>query len=436
MNISVFGVGYVGLTAGVCFSEMGNNVLCMDIDDKKIETLKKNKVPIYEPGLEELLEKNAREGRLSFTSSFSDALNFADVLLIALGTPASPDGNLDLSYIFKLVKDISESAQSSKTIVVKSTVPPGTCIKIKEFMENSENLNEFHIVSNPEFMKEGDAINDFLKPDRIIIGTDDTNSFEKICDLYKPFNRNTPRVIRMDQTSSELTKYASNAMLATRISFMNELSSLCEEIDADIELVREGMATDPRIGSKFLYPGCGYGGSCFPKDVNGLISLYEEYGLTSKIPSAVDQVNEDQKKKLVQKFKKYFSKEDLSSLTVGILGLSFKPDTDDLREAPSITIIEGLVNEVKDIKVYDPLSSKNEEYLKNFNIEICTDLYSCCENVDAILLCTEWKEFRAMNLEKLTEIVNRKVFIDGRNILDKRKMNSLNWDYLNIGTKF
>lgn len=432
MNITVFGVGYVGLTAGVCFAEMGNNVQCMDIDKEKIGFLKKLKSPIYEPELEDLLQRNVKNQRLSFTDNFEKALDFSDVLFIALGTPTSKDGGLELGYIDDLIELIKTKSNSSKIIVMKSTVPPGTCLNIQSLLDNSDNKNSFEVVSNPEFMKEGNAINDFLKPDRIIIGTRNNEVFKVLEEIYSPFNRNTSRIIQMDPTSSELTKFAANVMLATRISFMNELSGLCEKIDADIESVREGMASDPRIGSKFLYAGCGYGGSCFPKDVKGLMKIYEDNQIDPRIASATHSINEQQKDVIVEKVKKYFGSSNLAKKNIAILGLAFKPETDDLREAPSLHVIDRLSEHVKQLNAYDPLSHRNLEYLQSI-VDLKEDIYSCCEGADAIIICTEWKEFRSMDLQKISRLVNTKAIFDGRNIFNKEKLQNQGWDYFNIG---
>ncbi len=436
MNITVFGVGYVGLTAGVCFSEMGNNVLCMDVDKQKIELLKSGNIPIYEPGLEEILKRNVQDDRLNFTSSFKDALDFSSILFVCLGTPTSDDGNLNLDYINSLIEDISKNSKNSKFIIIKSTVPPGTCSALQSYLDNSDNQNDFKVVSNPEFMKEGDAMNDFLKPQRIIIGTTNKEAISILRELYEPFNRNTSRVIEMDSTSSELTKYASNAMLATRISFMNELSQLCENIDADIELIREGMASDSRIGSKFLYAGIGYGGSCFPKDVKGLVALFSQNGIESEMGKAVHSINEKQKKIIVNKLEKFYENQDLEDKNISILGLSFKPETDDLREAPSLSIYESLKNKVNTIKAYDPLAKNNIEYFRSINLDIKEDVYSCCDGSDAIIICTEWKEFRSMDLIRLSKIVNKKVIFDGRNLFDPIKLEELGWEYISVGRKY
>ncbi len=436
MNITVFGVGYVGLTAGVCFSEMGNNVLCMDIDKQKVELLKGGNIPIYEPALKEMLNKNAKDGRLNFTSSLKEALEFSSIIFVCLGTPSSDDGNLNLNYINGLIEEISKNSEDSKYIIIKSTVPPGTCLALQSYLDNSDNQNDFKVVSNPEFMKEGDAVNDFLKPERIIIGTTNKEAISILRELYEPFNRNTSRVMEMDSTSSELTKYASNAMLATRISFMNELSQLCENIGADIELIREGMASDSRIGGKFLYPGIGYGGSCFPKDIKGLINLFSQNGIESEIVNGVHTVNEKQKKIIVNKLEKFYENQDLGNKNISILGLSFKPETDDLREAPSLSIYESLKDKVNKIRAYDPLAKNNIEYFKSINLDIKEDVYSCCAGSDAIIICTEWKEFRSMDLERLAKIVNEKVIFDGRNLFDPLKLEKLGWEYISIGRKY
>lgn len=434
MKVTVFGVGYVGLTAGVCFAEMGNDVLCMDIDKEKIDLLKQKISPIHEPGLDELLKRNIDNKRLSFTTNLNDALTFSDIIFIALGTPSLENGNLDLRPIEELVTTISAQSDSSKIIVVKSTVPPGTCNQLS-LIANSNSKYEFDVASNPEFMKEGSAINDFLKPDRIIIGTNSQSAMSVLKDIYAPFNRSSFRIIQMDVVSSELTKFAANAMLATRISFMNELSRLCEKIDANIESVREGIASDERIGNKFLYAGCGYGGSCFPKDVGGLIKLYEANDIEPRIPYATHLINEDQKNLMIAKVENYYNPIDLKTKNIAILGLSFKPETDDLREAPSLHFIKGISDKVNKISAYDPLSIRNQKYIESQGIEIKDNIYSCCENADAVILFTEWKEFRSMDFLKLSNLMNEKVMFDGRNMFKRDKMEALGWQYINIGEK-
>ena len=452
MKITIIGTGYVGLVTATCFAEMGNSVYCLDINKEKIDLLNKGKVPIFEPGLEELISKNTSQGRLSFTTDSKQAIEHGDILFIAVGTPSNLDGTVDLKFIIKVINDIGNFMNESKIIVTKSTVPIGTGDKIKK--EISKILIErkinfpFYIVSNPEFLKEGTAINDFLRPERVLVGCDDANIFKVMKELYKPFVRNPDSILTMDLKSAELSKYAANAMLATRISFMNELALLAERVGADIENVRFAIGADSRIGSSFLYAGCGYGGSCFPKDLRALINTFRENinendGLEfcSNLLEAVEAINESQKKIIVKKVINYFGN-NLSNLIFAVWGLSFKPDTDDMRDAPSRVIIKELVNLGAKIKVYDPIAifegmKALEEDLKSNikNVTFVEKEMDALENVDALILVTEWKSFRSPDFKKIKSMLKKPVIFDGRNIYNPELLKEMGFEYFGIGRK-
>ena len=431
MRICVIGTGYVGLVVGTGLAETGNKVYCVDKDQDKITKLKNGIIPIYEPGLEELVKRNQKEGRLFFTISLKEAVPDSDIIYIAVGTPEKKDGTVDLSYVMAAAKEIGENIKNSyKIIVNKSTVPVGTAEKVKKILK-SKTKTKFDIVSNPEFLKEGTALQDFMKPDRIIIGTDNSDVAETIKELYEPFVRTGNPVIVMKTESAEMTKYASNTMLANRISFMNEISNLCEKVGADIEEVRIGMGKDPRIGSKFLFAGIGYGGSCFPKDVRGIIQKGKENGILMKVCKSVDQVNKAQKKIIFEKVKKRFG--ELKDKKIALWGLSFKPQTDDMREAPSIVTINLLLSEDVHIKVYDPQAMDNAKEIFKEKIEYCNTPYDCLKDAEALIVHTEWNEFRNPDFQSIGELMAKKIIFDGRNIYDPTKVKKAGFEYYGIG---
>ncbi len=431
MRICVIGTGYVGLVVGAGLAETGNRVICIDKDQTKIEKLKSSVIPIYEPGLEELVKRNQKENRLSFTTSLKEAIPNSDIIYIAVGTPEKEDGTVDLSYVLAVAEEIGATMGDEYKIVVnKSTVPMGTTRKIKKIIENKTKAS-IDVISNPEFLKEGSALQDFMKPDRIIIGTDSSDVAEKIKDLYEPFIRTGNPILVMGIESAEMTKYASNTMLASRISFMNEIANLCEKVGADVEEVRMGMGKDPRIGSKFLFPGIGFGGSCFPKDVKGIIRKGKEHGLPMKVCESVDLVNKTQKEIIFKKIKKRFSQ--LKGRKIALWGLSFKPQTDDMREAPSIVTINLLLSEGVNIKVYDPQAIENTKRIFKDKIEYCDTLYECLEGAEALVVLTEWNQFRNPDFEKIGLLMGKKIIFDGRNIYDPARVKDSGFEYYGIG---
>lgn len=436
MNIAVIGTGYVGLVTGVCFSEMGINVTCVDINEDKIKGLNNGIIPIYEPGLEEMVIRNNREGRLHFITDLKECIDNLDIVFIAVGTPSDEDGSANLSYVFNVAKTIGQSMNNYLIVVTKSTVPVGTSYKVKEKIQQelrSRNKDiEFDVVSNPEFLKEGAAIKDFMSPDRVIVGVESERSKEIMSRLYRPFLLNNFRVIFMDILSAEMTKYASNAMLATRISFMNDIANLCELVGADVNMVRKGVGSDSRIGSKFLYPGSGYGGSCFPKDVKALIQIGKENGYSMKVIKAVEEVNEFQKKIVFNKIKKIFNNE-LKNRNIAIWGLSFKPETDDVRDAPSLVVIEELLKENASVSVYDPIAMYNIKKRLGSRVQYANDMYEALVDADALLLLTEWKQFRAPNWKVIKKTMKGNVIIDGRNIYDPVELASEGFILKGIG---
>jgi UDPglucose 6-dehydrogenase len=438
MNIAVVGIGYVGLVSAACFAEMGANVYCVDIDEGKINLLKNKVVPIYEEGLNELIENNISDNRLHFTTSLSSCINDVDIVFIAVGTPQNSDGGADLEYVFSVARDFGANLSKYTLLVTKSTVPVGTSYKIREIVQNELNKRgvkiDFDVASNPEFLKEGSAKKDFMMPDRVVIGTDSNMAKELMSSLYRPFLLNNYRVIFMDILSAEMTKYAANAMLATRISFMNEIATLCELTGADVNFVRSGIASDLRIGGKFLYPGCGYGGSCFPKDVKALINTAANFGYKMKIISAVEEVNNNQKMILFEKLNSIFNGE-FNNKTIAVWGLSFKPGTDDIREAPSIVLIKSLINAGANIRVYDPIAMKNVMSVFNDSITYSSDIYDAADGADAVALVTEWKQFRILDLKRLKSIMRDPIIVDGRNIYDKNEMEREGVKYYYIGHK-
>ena len=438
MRTVIVGTGYVGLVTGTCFAEMGIDVTCVDIDTNKIENLKKGISPIYEPGLDELIEKNITKGRLQFSTNIADCIDGTDVIFSAVGTPPDEDGSADLKYVLDVAKIIGQNMKRYCMVVTKSTVPVGTAKKVRDAIQKELDIRgekiEFDIASNPEFLKEGNAVKDFLSPDRIVVGVESKKAEELMNRLYKPFTLNGHNVIYMDVPSAEMTKYAANAMLAVRISFMNEVANLCEKVGADVNMVRKGIGSDPRIGSKFLYSGIGYGGSCFPKDVKALYKTGLEYDIELKVVKAAEDTNDEQKLVLYHKLKAIYP--ELKGKTIAIWGLSFKPETDDMREAPSLYILDALSKEGCKIKAYDPIAmEETKRRLPNLDIEYCKDEYEVVENADALLLLTEWKEFRLPNWDKVKEAMNKLILLDGRNIYESKELRELGFYYEGIGTK-
>ena len=438
MKITIVGTGYVGLVTGACFSEVGIDVTCVDIDEKKIENLKKGIIPIYEPGLEKMVERNVEKGRLHFSTKLSESLDGVNVVFGAVGTPPDEDGSADLQYVLQVAKEVGKNMNDYILMVTKSTVPVGTAEKVRGAMKealNKRNSNlKFDVASNPEFLKEGAAVDDFLKPDRIVVGIDSDEAKTLMERLYKPFTMNGHPVIFMDIVSSEMTKYTANAMLATKISFMNDIANLCEIVGADVNMVRKGIGSDRRIGQYFIYPGTGYGGSCFPKDVQALIRTSDGYGYSLDVLKAVENVNERQKSVLVAKAMKYFD-QDLKGKTFALWGLSFKPQTDDMREAPSLVIIKKLLEHGAKVKAYDPVAMEEAERILGDKIEYVSDQYEALIDADGLFLVTEWPEFKFPNFNIMSKLMVNKVVFDGRNIYDVEEMATNGWDYFGIGTK-
>ena len=424
MNLTVIGTGYVGLVTGTCFAEMGNKVYCVDIDEEKINNLKKGIIPIYEPHLATMVIDNQAKNNLFFTTDIKEALDGSNIVFIAVGTPQADDGSVNLNFVFTVAKQIADVISKDSLIVIKSTVPVGTCFEVKNIIdENKKNDVNIEIASNPEFLKEGVAIEDCLHPDRVIIGTENDKSAEILKELYAPFVFNHDRYIFMDVKSAEMTKYVANAMLATKISFMNEIANICERIGANVQSVRLGIGSDKRIGYKFIYAGCGYGGSCFPKDVKGLINTSIDVGYTPQLLSKVDEVNEDQKQVLVNKVVNRFG-DDLSGFTFSIWGLAFKPQTDDVRCAPSITVISELLKRGAKLQAYDPKAVQTfKRELDDDSILFTSSKYDALDDADALILITEWKEFRSLDLYELSKRLKSKIIFDGRNIYPKRIQN-------------
>lgn len=440
MKIAVIGVGYVGLVTGVGFSEMGNQVTCVDIDQNKINMLNDNQIPIYEPGLTDLVISNSQKGRLNFSTDIESAINDNDILFIAVGTPSDADGKADLKYVLDVAKSIGENLTCHKYIITKSTVPVGTGSKVEKVIkEQLDKRNEksitFDIISNPEFLKEGAAVEDFMRPDRIVIGHSSEKAKKLMEELYSPFVRNGHPILFMDIPSAEMTKYASNAMLATKISFINEIAKVCEAVGADVTEVRRGIGSDKRIGYHFIYPGLGYGGSCFPKDVKALIQTAKENNIETKILDSVENVNEEQRIRFVEKIKNFFNN-DLKNKKIALWGLSFKPLTDDLREAPAITIINALSELGCELTAYDPVAIKNAraEY-PNLKVKYVTDPYEALEGKDALVLITEWREFREPDFDKMKKLMKSPTVFDGRNQFIPEKLSKLGFNYISIGRK-
>lgn len=439
MNVAVIGTGYVGLVSGSCFSEMGNKVTCVDVNEEIINKLHRGIIPIYEPGLEKLVLKNVEKKNLFFTTKLEEAIKKAEIVFIAVGTPMGEDGSADLQYVIAVAKEIGEKMTKSLIVVDKSTVPVGTADKVKETIQKELDKRgvklEFDVVSNPEFLKEGDAINDFMKPDRVVIGAEKDYAFERMKELYSPFFRTHDRFITMDVRSAEMTKYAANAMLATKISFMNEMANICERVGADVNNVRLGIGSDSRIGYSFIYPGCGYGGSCFPKDVKALKKIAEDNNYKAQLIESVEDVNNRQKTLIAEKVIKRFG-EDLSGKFFGIWGLAFKPGTDDMREAPAIYVIKELVKRGAKVNVYDPKAMEEAEhfYLKDVNgVEYINSKYEALKNADAMILLTEWKEFRSPDFEEIKKQLKKSIIFDGRNQYIAYDLENKGIEYYRIG---
>jgi len=431
MNIAVIGTGYVGLVTGTCFAETGNNVVCVDIDKEKVELMRNGKVPIYEPHLDVLFERNINAGRLKFTTKIEEVVEDAEIIFLALPTPPGEDGSADLSYVLGVADHLGKIITDYKVIVDKSTVPVGTAEKVTAAIAANSNV-PFDVVSNPEFLREGFAVDDFMKPDRVVVGTTSVRAQKTMNELYAPFVRQGNPVIFMDEASAELTKYAANAFLATKITFMNEIANFCEKVGADVDKVRIGMGTDTRIGKRFLFPGIGYGGSCFPKDVQALALSGKKNSYNFEILESVMEVNNDQKTVLFQPIKDYFGG-NLKGVKIALWGLAFKPDTDDIREAPSLYMIEKLTNEGATIVAFDPEAMDNVKKHLGHRIEYAESAYDAIEGADALLVCTEWSVFRNPNFNTLADKLNNKVIFDGRNLYDLDKMKELGFHYKSVG---
>ncbi|AKJ00513.1 UDP-glucose dehydrogenase [Archangium gephyra] len=432
MHIAIIGTGYVGLVAGTCFADSGNDVVCVDIDARKIAQLQAGEIPIYEPGLEELIRKNTRDQRLSFTTELAPAVARSQVVFIAVGTPEGESGEADLQYVLAAAEQVGRAMRQYTVVVDKSTVPVGTADKVREVLARVSEV-EFDVVSNPEFLKEGAALDDFLKPDRVVIGAESERARKVMGQLYAPFVRTENPILYMDTRSAELTKYAANAMLATRISFMNDMAALCERVGADVDFVRKGMGADKRIGYPFLFPGVGYGGSCFPKDVKALVAKGRELGMELDLLRAVERTNERQKKLLVQKALKHFG--SLEGRTFAVWGLAFKPKTDDMREAPSVEVIEGLLAKGAKVAAHDPVAERTARRVLGDRIRYTTVPYEALEGADALFVVTEWNEFRHPDFERMKALMKSPVIFDGRNIYDPARMRELGFTYMGLGRK-
>jgi UDPglucose 6-dehydrogenase len=433
MKIAVVGTGYVGLVTGTCLAETGNHVCCVDIDERKVNKLNNGQITIYEPGLEKLFERNLKEERLTFTTNLKKGIEEAEIIFLALPTPPGEDGSADLKYILGVAEHIGKIITDYKIIIDKSTVPVGTAEKVAAAISRNYN-SEFDVVSNPEFLREGVAVEDFMKPDRIVIGTTSERAKKVLNELYAPYVRQGNPIVFMDERSAELTKYAANAFLATKISFMNEIAQLCERLGADVDMVRKGIGSDDRIGKRFLFPGIGYGGSCFPKDVKALIHSAKEADYTFKILDAVTDVNEFQKSHLVTKIKRYFN--DLKGKHFAIWGLAFKPNTDDIREAPALEIINALLEEEATISVFDPEAMNNVRNIVGNKISYGETQYDCLENADALIIATEWNEFRTPDFDKIMSLLKDPAIFDGRNVYDVQTMQEKGFHYESIGRPF
>lgn len=438
MNIAIVGTGYVGLVSGACFSEMGINVTCVDIDEKKIQKLKDGIMPIYEPGLDELVERNVKAGRLQFTTDLTTCLDDVEVVFSAVGTPPDEDGSADLKYVLEVARTVGRNINKHVVLVTKSTVPVGTAKKVRAAIQEELDKRgadiEFDVASNPEFLKEGAAIKDFMAPDRVVVGVESERARKLMERLYRPFTLNGYPILMMDVPSAEMTKYAANAMLATRISFMNDIANLCERIGANVDNVRKGMGTDSRIGSRFLYAGCGYGGSCFPKDVKALVHTGIENGYHMQVIEAVEAVNEKQKSIVFDKLNDAFHG-DLKGKTIAVWGLAFKPETDDMREAPALVVIEKLLEAGAVVKAFDPVAMEECKRRIGDTITYCKDMYEAVIDADAVALLTEWKQFRMPSWAIIHKAMNDFVVVDGRNIYDSEELHELGFTYSRIGQK-
>lgn len=438
MNIAIVGTGYVGLVSGACFSEMGINVTCVDIDEKKIQKLKDGIMPIYEPGLDELVERNVKAGRLQFTTDLRTCLDDVEVVFSAVGTPPDEDGSADLKYVLEVARTVGRNMNKYVVLVTKSTVPVGTAKKVRAAIQeelDKRGVNiEFDVASNPEFLKEGAAIKDFMAPDRVVVGVESERARKLMERLYRPFTLNGYPILMMDVSSAEMTKYAANAMLATRISFMNDIANLCERVGANVDNVRKGMGTDSRIGSRFLYAGCGYGGSCFPKDVKALVHTGIENGYHMQVIEAVEAVNEKQKYIVFEKLNKAFNG-DLKGKTIALWGLSFKPETDDMREAPALVVINELLKAGAKVKAFDPIAVEETKRRIGDTITYCKDMYEAVIDADAVALMTEWKQFRMPSWAIIHKAMNSHVVVDGRNIYDGEELQEMGFTYSRIGQK-
>ena len=436
MKIAIVGTGYVGLVSGACFAEMGADVTCIDVDKRKIEMLRKGQIPIYEPGLEELVARNVADGRLHFSTELGECLDEVEIVFSAVGTPPDEDGSADLRYVLEVAREFGRKINRYTLLVTKSTVPVGTAQKVRQAVAEELAARgvevEFDVASNPEFLKEGDAIDDFMKPDRVVVGVESERARQLMERLYKPFMMNNYRMIFTDVASAEMIKYAANSMLATRISFMNDIANLCEIVGADVNMVRKGIGADARIGSKFLYAGCGYGGSCFPKDVKALIRTAEQKGYRMRVLEAVEAVNERQKGILYEKFEREFDGE-VEGRCVAMWGLSFKPETDDMREAPSLVLIERLLAAGCRVRVFDPIAMDEARRRLGDRVEYCASKYDALEGADALMIVTEWKQFRLPNWTRVAEAMKGGVVIDGRNIYERHEVEAAGLKYLRIG---
>lgn len=431
MNIAVVGTGYVGLVAGSCFAESGNEVWCVDNNESKIEKLRKGVIPIYEPGLPEIIERNVREERLTFTTDLDAAVKKSLIVFIAVGTPTTPSGAADLTAVFDVAAAIGRAMDRYKVIVIKSTVPVGTTERVREIIKK-ETKHPFDMLSNPEFLKQGAAVEDFMKPDRVVVGTDDVRPGEILRDLYAPFVRTGSPVLIVDVRTAEMLKYAANAFLAARISFMNEIANLCEEVGANVDMIRRGLASDARIGPAFLFPGVGYGGSCFPKDTRALIDTGRQHKYEMKILEAVDAVNSNQTHRFVEKVRNHFSG-GLGGKRLAVWGLAFKPRTNDMRDAPAIAIIESLLQDGASIAAYDPEAMEEAKRIFGNRIELASNNYGCAEGADALLVVTEWQAFRNPNFERLKSVLRQPVVFDGRNIFEPPQLRQLGFTYYSVG---
>ena len=436
MKIAIVGTGYVGLVTGVCFADVGIEVCCVDVDQRKIDLLQKKQSPIFEQGLEEMLSRNVDKGRITFSTSLKEAMQDAEVIFCAVGTPPDEDGSADLRYVLDVAKEVGRHISGYVLLVTKSTVPVGTARKVKEAVNQELAARgakiDFDVASNPEFLKEGSAVKDFMYPERIVVGVESERAKDLMARLYKPFTLNGHPVLFMDVPSAEMTKYAANAMLATRISFMNDIANVCEKVGANVEQVRKGMGSDSRIGSKFLYPGIGYGGSCFPKDVKALIKTADDNACPMQVLKAVEAVNDKQKSLMVRKYTD-FAQGKLKGKTVGFWGLAFKPGTDDMREAPSLVMIEALLKAGCKIKAYDPVSMEECKRRIGNSIQYCGDMYEVVQDLDALFLVTEWTEFRSPDWKKVGGMMREKVLLDGRNIYDRQEMEQAGFKYFAVG---